>query len=181
MMRTILLVALAVSLVTGCSSTPPLADGPYSGIPSVPSDEPIATAQPVIPTGNPRLDDFLSHLAAAIDRKDWLGVARMMDADEFAQQHEFLSGSDRDAPAAQVIAESLGIGSLYHDDPGWAGLDRIRVVTFRQHAVQTPGIAGGEGFDVIEGTVRLDSGSTLPLSFLIAFRDGVHVVVVPAG
>lgn len=183
-MRFLLLTVVAL-VVAACSTTPdiiePSDDGLYAGIPTVAQNGPIATAQPVIPTGDPELDDFLAELAAAIDRKDWRGVALRMEPDAFAEQRAFLTEAGRPAAAAQVIAETLGLGSLYHDSESWEGLDRIRVVTFRQHAVQTPGIAGGEGFDVIEGSVRLDDGTTLPLSFSILSRGGARVVAVPLG
>lgn len=174
---------LPVLLLTACSGSAPAADtdGPYAGIPRVDTEGPVATAQPVIPTGDPVLDEFLAGFAAAIDRHDWRGVAARMDPETFAEQRALLTADGSEEPAAQLIAESLGLGRLYHDAPGWSGLESIRVVTFREHGVQTPGIAGGEAFDLIDGTVRLENGQTLPFSFTIAQRGGAHVVIVPLG
>lgn len=177
---TLLLPAL---LLAACSGSVPSADtdGPYAGIPRADTEGPVAMAQPVIPTGDPALDEFLAELAAAIDRHDWRGVAARMDPGAFVEQRALLDADGSDEPAAQLIAETLGLGRLYHDAPGWSGLESIRVVTFRQHGVQTPGIAGGEAYDLIDGTVRLENGQTLPLSFTIAQRGGAHVVLVPLG
>ncbi|MEM6327673.1 MAG: hypothetical protein AAF791_11205 [Bacteroidota bacterium] len=184
-MRFALALVLALSFV-GCRGTAPLpeapADGPYAGVPSRPAEGPIAMAQPVIPTGDDRLDDFLGELAAAIDRQDWLGVAQRMDPEVFPEQRALLErNGSAETAAPQLLLETLGIRSLTEAGPTWDDLGRIRVVTFRQHTVQTPGIAGGDSFDLIDGTVRLDDGSTLPLSFTIASRGGAHVVVVPVG
>ena len=176
------LAALAVLVaVSGCRTTPTIPDSPddgvYAGIPAVAASEPMAEAQPIIPTGNDTLDEFLSEIAAAIDRKDWRGVAKMMEPEAFAEQQAFLAAEGRTQPAAQIIAETLGIGEL----EGWDGLGEIRVITLREHTVQTPGIAGGEGFDLIDGTVRLENGRTLPIQFSIVSRGGVPVVLVPRG
>lgn len=181
-MRSLSFAGLAVLLLaSGCKTTPVIPDspedGPYAGIPSVAATAPMAEAQPVIPTGNPELDTFLSELAAAIDRKDWRGVAKKMEPEAFAEQRAFLEAGGNRQPAAQILAETLGVGELGN----WDALDRIRVVTFRQHTVQTPGIAGGEGYDIIDGTVRLEDGRTLPLQFSIVSRGGVPVVLVPQG
>ncbi|MEM1056691.1 MAG: hypothetical protein AAGI52_14310 [Bacteroidota bacterium] len=182
-----ILAFLVVSvLIAGCRTAPVVPDtpeaGPYAGIPSVEATGPVAEAQPIFPTGDPELDAFLADLAAAIDRHDWRGVAQRMEPVGFTEQRAFLAANgSAEAPAAQLIAETLGIGDLYHASPGWDGLDQIRVVTFREYAVQTPGIAGGEAIELISGTVRLENGRTLPLSLSIISRGGVRVVQVPLG
>jgi len=181
-----LLLATVLAVVAGCGASPPPAappaDGPYAGIPSRPAEGPIATAQPVAPTGSEALDQFLAELAADIDRHDWLGVARRMDPEVFPEQRAFLAAGGRDAVAApQLLAETLGIRGLFDGPPSWRALDRIAVVTLRVHDVQTPGAAGGAGIDVVEGDVRLEDGTTLPLSILLSPRGDGFVVVVPVG
>ena len=174
------LVALA-----GCATQRPAPDasGPYAGIPAVAAREPIAEAQPVVPTGDDELDEFLGDLAAAIDRHDWRGVARTMEPEAFGEQRALIEAERASGAAAQVIGETLGLGDVvdYTGADPWRALDRIQVITLRQVAVNTPGIVSGEQTYSISGDVRLDSGQTLTLEFTVASRGGAYVILVPLG
>lgn len=173
------LAALALAACGGPRSVIPHQTGPYAGIPAVPAAE-IAEAQPVVPTGDPTLDAFLGDVAAAIDRHDWFSVARAMDPAAWAEQRGLIEAERGGNASPQVIAESLGLGDLARGS-GWDGLDQIQVVTFRELSVQTPGFAGGEGFTLISGTVRLASGETRALDFRVVARGGAHAILVPLG
>ena len=78
-----LFLLLATLTLAACAGSPrplvPDASGPYAGIPHVAGDNLTAEANPVAPTGDDRLDNFLADLAAAIDRHDWYGVAEFAD------------------------------------------------------------------------------------------------------
>lgn len=178
------LAALVVVLAAcgGSRVVIPDQSGPYAEIPTVRAGM-VAEAQPVVPTGNPDLDDFLGEVAAAIDRHDWYGVARAMDPDAWGEQRALIEAGRGGNAAPQIIAESLGLGDLATGSGRnpWSDLDRIEVVTFRDLAVETPGIAGGEGFTLISGDVRLASGETRRLDFRVVTRGGVYAILVPLG
>lgn len=177
----VLLLAVAPLAACGGSRVIPMETGPYAGIPTVQAED-IAEAQPVVPTGDPALDAFLGSIAAAIDRHDWLGVAKAMDPEAWGEQRALIEAERGVNAAPQVIAETLGLGDLARGQGDeWSGLESIQVITLREIAVRTPGFAGGEGFTIVSGTVRLDSGQTRQFQFNVANRGGVYAILVPLG
>lgn len=154
----------------------------YRVLPSVPATEPVAEAQPAIPTGNAALDAFLAELAAALDRHDWRGVASRFDPASYAEQWALISddGASEEAAAVQVLAETLGMQDLlqprdtFGADPV-SRLERIQVVTFREVDPRRMGTAQ------IRGDVRLDDGTRLPFQFSIQPMGDGYAVVVPMG
>jgi hypothetical protein len=171
-------VLVGAALLPACAGSLPM---PYAAVPAVPARAPIAEANPVAPTGDAALDDFLSELAAAIDRKDWRGVATRFERPAFAEQVAFVTtgAGSTEAAAAQVIAESLGLSALAtytaaSDTDPYAGLDRIVVVTFRDAR------RAGDRVD-IQGDVRLPDGQTIPLSFSVTPARAGFAVLVPRG
>ena len=182
-----LFLPLALLALAACAGSPtplaPEASGPYAGIPEVKSDGMTAEAQPVAPTGDNELDAFLADVAAAIDRHDWYTVAKVMEAGSFAEQRALIETKRSDGAAAQIIGETLGLGSLvdYTGGRPWKGFDTIEVITLRSAMMNTPGIAGGEASVTVEGDVRVASGDTLPIQFTIVTRDGKPVLQVPLG
>lgn len=173
---------LALAACAACSGPVPVIPdegGPYRGIPAAADDGMTAEAQPVAPTGDDALDDFLADLAAAIDRHDWMAVARAADPEAWGERRARVEASG-DGSAPHVVADMLDLGDLASNaNDGWDGLDTIRVVTLREVAARTPGIAGGEGFFEVSGDVRLTSGGTLPIRFRVAERGGAYALLVP--
>lgn len=188
-MRTLCLIGL-FALASACAPSAPdthetpehLIATQYRVLPSVPATEPVAEAQPAVPTGNRQLDAFLAELAAAIDRQDWRGAASRFDPAPYAEQWALIVGEGRSevAAAVQVLAETLGVQGLlqpydtFAADP-IARLDRIQVVTFRDVELSRMGTAQ------IRGDVRLDDGSRFPLLFSIQPMGDSYAVVVPMG
>ena len=187
--RVIVLLGAMVMLASACTSSGEVASVPdhllapqYRVLPSVSDSEPVAEAQPAVPTGNRQLDGFLAELAAALDRHDWRGVAARFDPAQYAEQWAFITGegASDDAAAVQVIAETLGMQRLlqptdtFEADP-LSRLGRLRVVTFREVEPRRMGTAQ------IRGDVRLDDGTRLPLLFSIQPMGDTYAVIVPMG
>ncbi|MEO0560363.1 MAG: hypothetical protein AAF170_19520, partial [Bacteroidota bacterium] len=186
--RPVLALLFLASVASACASSPPeavetpehLLAPQYRVLPSVPATEPVAEAQPAVPTGNRQLDAFLAELAAALDRHDWRGVAARFDPAQYAEQWALVTGDGANdgAAAVQVLAETLGMQGLlqpigtFEADPV-SRLERIQVVTFREVEPRRMGTAQ------IRGDVRLDDGSRLPLQFSIQPMSDTYAVVVP--
>lgn len=173
MSKTLPAALLAAGLLGGCAA----AGGPYASLPAAPPPGAVAEAQPVVPTGDPALDAFLADLAAAVDREAWRAVAEAFDPDAYAEQFALVrrAAASDEAAAAQVVAETLGLGALLDGRPSVERLNQIRVVTLRT-AERSP-----DGTAQITGDVRLADGRTLPLSFTVQTVGGAYRVVVPMG
>jgi len=180
-----------VTLTSACASTPPdrvqappehLLATQYRVLPSVPAEEPIAEAAPVVPTGDRQLDAFLAELAAALDRHDWRGAASMLEPDSYAEQWALIDASrqNAEASAVQALAETLGMQGILRPydtltDAPAARLDRLQVVTFREV------IPNLDGSVTVRGDVRLDDGTRFPIDFLLQPMGDTFVVIVPMG
>ena len=179
----LLCVASACSAPGGVQETPEHLLAPqYRVLPSVPAEEPIAEASPAIPTGNGQLDVFLAELAAALDRHDWRGVAATFEPDSYAEQWTLIQATRQNpvSSAVQALAETLGMQGILRpydtlDDAPLQRLERLQVVTIRD-VTRQPG-----GDVQVQGDIRLDDGSRLPLDFLLQPMGDTYRVIVPMG
>ena len=136
-------------------------------------------AHPAVPTGDDALDAFLADLAASVDRQAWRAVAEAFEPEPYAERVAAAragAGSD-EAAAVAVVAATLGLSGVFGDAaPSLDGLNRIRVVTFREATLRPGGAAR------VTGDVRLDDGRTVGLAFDVREGGaGRYRVVVPAG
>lgn len=171
MLRTAL-AALVVS-ASACSVPPPSGlEAPPShraeaALPSVPGfGSRVAEAQPVAPTGDAELDAFLAGFAAAVDRHDWRGVAARSDARLLLADFDAAVGAG-DAPrqaAGRALARLFGLGAVAESPAPFDRLDAVRVITLRTTMAMNdlPGVRY-----LVEGDLRMDDGSTLPLTLHI--------------
>lgn len=181
-----LLLTLALALV-GCAGTRPEAGLPpqYAAAPAAPTADPARSDLDVLPTGDHRLDRFLTDVAGAFERHDWRALAHTLDPDAYAEQFAFMQEGGRSAEAAvsQILEETFDLGTvgnavypdgLRRDERPFAGLDRIRVVML-------DAVDHREGAITVEGRVRLDDRTSRRLTFQIIDVGGAYRVVVPMG
>lgn len=186
--RTALAFLGLAALASACSSSAPtpvpehLLAPQYRALPSVPATEPVAEAQPVVPTGTRQLDAFLAELAAALDRHDWRGVAAAFEPESYAEQWALIQESRQNAVASavQALAETLGMQGILRpydtfEDAPVDRLERLQVITLREVIPRSAGTVQ------VRGDIRLDDGSRIPLDFLLQPIGDTYVVVVPMG